>query len=166
MVVGPRLIRPSDIFSVWVTILNRDWSSIHVAVSLFNDNDEIASNEESLLPNIPTAVTLRVPPNAVNGSYKIYVRGILPDGDVLFYNQTPVLFRSKSISIFIQLDKPMYRHEQISKQFNFHLILISSSIFLVNFRCIPVYSDLRGYFSMMHAYIIVNATLIMITHCI
>ena len=28
--------------------------------------------------------------------------------------------------------------------------------FLVNFRCIPVYSDLRGYFSTVDVYIIVN----------
>ncbi|CAF4629055.1 unnamed protein product, partial [Rotaria magnacalcarata] len=46
MIVGPKLVRPSDIVSVWVTILNEQWAITNVAVSLFNQNDEIASNEE------------------------------------------------------------------------------------------------------------------------
>ena len=29
-------------------------------------------------------------------------------------------------------------------------------LFLVSFRCIPVYSDLRGYFSTINAYVIVS----------
>ncbi|CAF3596141.1 unnamed protein product [Rotaria sordida] len=137
MIVGPKLVRPSDIVSVWVTILNDQWPLTNVAVSLFNQNDEIAANEESLIPKIPTAIVFQVPQNAPNGSYRIYVRGTLPDGDVVFYNETNVIFHVKSISIFIQLDKPMYRHEK-----------------MVNFRCIPVYSDLRGYFSTVNVYII------------
>jgi CD109 antigen len=112
MIVGPRLIRPSDIVAVWVTILNDQWPLNHVAVSLFNQNDELASNEEKLLPRIPTAISFQVPQNAPNGSYKIYVRGTLPDGNIVFYNETNVIFHPKSLSIFIQLDKPMYRHDQ------------------------------------------------------
>ncbi|CAF3518149.1 unnamed protein product [Rotaria sp. Silwood1] len=137
MIVGPKLVRPSDIVSVWVTILNDQWTSTNVAVSLFNQNDEIASNEERLIPQIPTAIIFQVPQNAPNGSYTIYVRGTLPDGDVVFYNETNVIFHAKSLSIFIQLEKPMYRHDQ-----------------LVRFRCIPVYSDLRGYFSTVNVYVI------------
>ncbi|CAF1920706.1 unnamed protein product [Rotaria magnacalcarata] len=137
MIVGPKLVRPSDIVSVWVTILNEQWAITNVAVSLFNQNDEIASNEERLIPNIPTAIIFQVPQNAPNGSYTIYVRGTLPDGDVVFYNETNVIFHAKSLSIFIQLDKPMYKNDQE-----------------VHFRCIPVYSDLRGYFSTVNVYII------------
>jgi hypothetical protein len=112
MIVGPKLVRPSDIVSVWVTILNDQWLTTKVAVSLFNQNDEIASNEETLIPHAPTAIIFQVPQNAPNGSYKIYIRGTLPNGPVVFYNETSVTFRSKSLSIFIQLDKPMYRQEQ------------------------------------------------------
>ncbi|CAF0782034.1 unnamed protein product [Adineta steineri] len=137
MIVGPKIVRPSDIVSVWVTILNKDWSVTNVAVSLFNRNDEIAANEQSLIPEIPTAVVFQVPQSAPNGTYRIYIRGTLPNGHVVFYNETNVIFHPKSLSIFIQLEKPMYRHEQ-----------------LVKFRCIPVYSDLRGYFSTVDAYLI------------
>lgn len=112
MIVGPKLIRPSDMVSVWVTILNDEWSLTNVAVSLFNQHDEIASSEECLLPKIPTAIIFQVPQNAPNGSYKIYIRGTLPDGDVVFYNETNVIFHAKSLSIFIQLNKPMYKHEE------------------------------------------------------
>jgi len=118
MIVGPRLIRPSDIVSVWVTILNDQWSVTRVVVSLFNQFDELASNEENLIPHIPTAIIFQVPQNAPNGSYRIYIRGTLPDGDVVFYNETNVIFRSKSLSIFIQLDKPMYRHDQTGENKN------------------------------------------------
>ncbi|CAF1169204.1 unnamed protein product [Adineta ricciae] len=137
MIVGPKIVRPLDIVSVWVTILNKDWSAITVAVSLFNQNEEIAANEQRLIPEIPTAVEFQVPQNAPNGSYKIYVRGTLPNSHLVFYNETNVIFQMKSLSIFIQLEKPMYRHDQ-----------------RVRFRCIPVYSDLRGYFSTVDVYII------------
>ena len=112
MIVGPKIVRPSDIVSVWVTVLNNDWLSTKVVVSLFNQNDEVASNEERLMPQIPTAVVFQVPQNARNGSYRIYARGTLPDGHIAFYNETNVIFHAKSLSIFIQLDRPMYRHDQ------------------------------------------------------
>lgn len=159
MIVGPRSIRPSDIVSVWVTILNDQWPLTHVAVSLFNQNDELASSEEKLLPRIPTAISFQVPQNAPSGSYKIYVRGTLPDSDIVFYNETNVMFYPKSLSIFIQLDKPMYRHSQTGdpnddQSSDSHVSMFF--YFVVHFRCIPVYSDLRGYFSTVTAYIIVK----------
>lgn len=112
MIVGPKIVRPSDIVSVWVTILNKDWSMTNVAVSLSNQYDEVAANEQSLLPLIPTAIIFQVPQNAPNGSYKIYVRGTLFNGHSVFYNETSVIFHPKSLSIFIQLERPMYRHDQ------------------------------------------------------
>ena len=119
MIVGPKIVRPSDIVSVWVTILNDQWSITNVAVSLFNQNDEIASNEESLTPKIPTEIIFQVPQNAPSGSYSIYIRGTLPDGHTVFYNETNVTFYPKSLSIFIQLDKPMYRQGQIGQNKSF-----------------------------------------------
>lgn len=112
IIIGPKLVRCADTISVWVTILNRDWSKISVAVSLFNEQDEVASNEDVLIPRIPTGISFRVPENAPNGSYSIYVRGTLPNGDVVFYNETKVMLKLRYLSIFIQLDKPIYRHEQ------------------------------------------------------
>lgn len=116
MIVGPKIVRPSDIVSVWVTILNEQWSITKVAVSLFNQHDEIASNEESLIPHAPTAIIFQVPQNAPNGSYSIYIRGTLPNGHVVFYNETSVIYHAKSLSIFIQLDKPMYRQDQTGEK--------------------------------------------------
>ena len=112
IIVGPRLIRPSDIVSVWVTILNKQWPVTHVTVSLSNQFDELASNEEKLLSQVPTAISFQVPQYATNGTYKISIRGALPDGDIVFNNETIVSFQPKSLSIFIQLDRPMYRHDQ------------------------------------------------------
>ncbi len=83
---------------------------------MYNQNEEIASGEGSLIPKVPTEIVFQVPPNAPNGTYKIYIRGTLPDGDVVFYNETNVIFHSKSLSIFIQLDRPMYRHDQTGKR--------------------------------------------------
>jgi CD109 antigen len=119
IIVGPKLVRPSDIVSVWVTILNKDWLTTNVVVSLFNQNDELASGEGNLIPKVPTAIVFQVPQNAPNGSYTIYIRGTLLDGDVVFYNETNVIFHAKSLSIFIQLDKPMYRHEQTGENKRF-----------------------------------------------
>ncbi len=119
MIVGPKLVYPSDIVSVWVTILNDQWSTTRVVVSLFNQYDELASNEDSLIPHIPTALVFQVPQNAPNGSYRLYIRGTLPNGQVVFYNETNVMFRLKSLSIFIQLDKPMYRQDQTGENKRF-----------------------------------------------
>lgn len=95
-----------------MTILNKEWSVTRVAVSLFNQHDEIAASEESLIPQAPTPIIFQVPQNAANASYRIYIRGTLLNGDVVFYNETSVIFHPKSLSIFIQLDRPMYRHDQ------------------------------------------------------
>jgi hypothetical protein len=116
MIVGPKLIRPSDIVSVWVTILNNQWPVTHVTVTLFNQYEQLASNEEKLLPKIPTAISFQVPQNAPEGSYTITVRGMLPNDHVVFFNETNVTFDSQSLSIFIQLDRTMYRHEQTGEQ--------------------------------------------------
>lgn len=115
MIVGPRLIRPGDIVSVWVTILKDQYPLIDVSVSLSNLHEEVASSEEKLLPKVPTSISFQVPKNARNCSYKIAIRGTLPDDHVLFYNETSVLFQPKSLSIFVQIDKPMIRHGQTRK---------------------------------------------------
>lgn len=133
MIVGPKIIRPSDVVSVLVTILNEEWSLTRVAVSLFNQNDEIASNEESLIPNVPTPIIFQVPQNSPNGSYRIYIRGTLLNGQLVFYNETNVTFHPKSLSIFIKLDKPMYRHEQRGRRLK--LINIFENFFLFAVVC-------------------------------
>lgn len=127
-----------------------------VAVSLFNQHDEIAANEETLIPQAPTPIIFQVPQNAANASYRIYIRGTLLNGDVVFYNETSVIFHPKSLSIFVQLDRPMYRHDQTGDAKNLFEPQRNSLDVLVHFRCIPVYSDLRGYFSTMNVYVIVN----------
>ena len=140
MIVGPKLIRPADIVSVWVTILNDQWPLTHVAVSLFSKHDELASSEEKLLPRIPTAITFQVPHNARNSSYKMYIRRTLPDDHVVFYNETDVIFHPKSLSIFIQLDRPMYRHEQAGRTIDER----KRSIVIDTFSEFPLHSRVFG----------------------
>ena len=52
---------------------------------------------------------LQVPDNLHSGSYKLHVQGT---GGLHFQNETDLTFESKSISIFIQTDKAMYKPGQ------------------------------------------------------
>ncbi|XP_041346946.1 CD109 antigen-like [Gigantopelta aegis] len=70
-------------------------------------------------------ITLKIPANLKSGQYKLRATG---SGGLTFTDETTVQFNSKSVSLFIQTDKAMYKPGQT-----------------VHFRAFGIYPNLRLY---------------------
>jgi hypothetical protein len=137
IVVGPRVIRPAQIVSLSVTILRREWHSMLVKASISNDHVAIAVVEQTLMFSVPQTLEMNMPTNIRHGTYRLTIEGRLTSGERKFYNISELIFEQKAVAIFIQLDRPIFRHETV-----------------VQFRCIPIYPDLSGYFHTVDVYIL------------
>jgi hypothetical protein len=111
----PRVVRPAEKIRISCTIMNKLWTNLMVKALIFTDEQEIASGVQEFLPNVPNTIPLRMPNNIRQGNYRIRVEGKLPTGEMKFYNESAIIFQQKAVSIIIQLDRPDFRHESISK---------------------------------------------------
>ncbi|CAM4768224.1 unnamed protein product [Rotaria magnacalcarata] len=137
LILGPRIIRPAQIVSVSITILRNEWNSMVVKALISNNDMAISAAEDLIMVNVPHTLKMRIPNNIRNGTYRLTIEGKLLTGERKFYNISQLIFEQKAVSILIQLDRPVYRHETV-----------------VQFRCIPIYPDLSGYFHTVDAYIL------------
>lgn len=137
VILGPRVVRPAQIVSVSITILRKTWNPIKVKAFIANDDMTVAAVEELCVAHVPRTLQMRIPKNIRQGTYRVIVQGTLLTGEQKFYNVSELIFEQKAVSILIQLDRPIYRHETV-----------------VQFRCIPIYPDLSGYFHTVDAYIL------------
>ncbi|CAF4090363.1 unnamed protein product [Rotaria sp. Silwood2] len=137
IILGPRIIRPAQIVSISVTILRDEWNPMMVKALISNDDMAIANVEDIFMVNIPRTLQMHIPKNIRNGTYRLTIEGRLVTGEKKFYNMSQLIYEQKAVSILIQLDRPVYRHETV-----------------IQFRCIPIYPDLSGYFHTVDAYIL------------
>ncbi len=100
---------------VSVSIQNRLWDHIMVKALIFTDEQEIASGVQELKAGQPNHIAFTMPNNIRAGRYFLRVEGKLPTGEMKFSQVKAIEFQQKAVSIIIQLDRPDYRHEQISK---------------------------------------------------
>ncbi|KFM78457.1 hypothetical protein X975_17273, partial [Stegodyphus mimosarum] len=79
---------------------------------------------------IPETLLLKVPPTSLLGSYRLKVEGDVHGilGGRAFYNETDLHYSQRSMTIFIQTDKPIYMQGET-----------------VYFRAIPVTTDLKSF---------------------
>jgi hypothetical protein len=136
IIVAPRLVRPAQIVALSVTILRKSWDPMLVKAMISNDDLAVAVAEGSFMVGVPQTLEMLIPKNIRNGTYRLTVEGNLFTGERKFSNVSQLIFEQKAVSILIQLDRPIYRHETI-----------------VQFRCIPIYPDLRGHFHTVDVYI-------------
>jgi hypothetical protein len=137
IILGPRIVRPAQIVSISVTILRKEWSQLIVKALIATDDMAIASAEDIFMVNVPRSLEMRIPNNIRNSTYRLTVEGKLLTGERKFYKISQLIFEQKAVTILIQLDRPIYRHETV-----------------IQFRCIPIYPDLSGYFHTIDAYIL------------
>jgi len=137
IVLGPRTVRPAELVSLSVTILRFEWNPMKVKALISNDDVDVASAEDVFLVGVPRALEMRIPNNIRQGTYRLTLEGRLLSGELKFYNVSQLIFEQKAVSILIQLDRPIYRHETV-----------------VQFRCIPIYPDLSGYYYTIDVYIL------------
>ena len=137
MILAPRVIRPAQIISISVTILRKTWTSMVVKAMIANDHMAVVSAEDLFMINVPHTLKMNIPKNIAQGTYRLTIEGKSLTGERKFYNISQLIFEQKAVSILIQLDRPIYRQETV-----------------VQFRCIPIYPDLSGYFHTVDVYMI------------
>lgn len=137
IILGPRIVRPAQIVSLSITILRDEWSPMMVRALISNDDMAIANAEDLFRVNVPHTLKMSIPKNIRNGTYRLTIEGKLLTGERKFYNVSQLIYEQKAVSILIQLDRPIYRHEAV-----------------IQFRCIPIYPDLSGYFHTVDVYIL------------
>lgn len=137
VVIGPRTVRPAQIVALSVAIFRDEWNPMMVKALISNDDMDVAAAEDLFYVGVPRSLEMRIPYNVRGGTYRLTLEGKLLTGEQKFYNVSQLIFEQKAVSILIQLDRPVYRHETV-----------------VQFRCIPIYPDLSGYYHTVDVFIL------------
>lgn len=144
-IVSSRIIRPGQVYRVLVTIYRAN-TPINVRASLQRNGIELSSAVQLCKERIPETLLLRVPSNALPGSYKLWVEGNVNEflGGNAFHNETYLNFEQRSMTIFISTDRPVYMQGQV-----------------VRFRTMPITTDLKAFADAIDIYMIDPAGIIM-----
>lgn len=137
-VLASRIVRPGQVYRVSVTIY-KSTSPIYVRASLQRNGVELSSAVQTCKERIPEVLLLRVPANAIAGTYKLWVEGNVNKffGGTAFHNETVLHFEQRSMTIFVTTDKPVYMQGQV-----------------VKFRAMPITTDLRAFADAIDIYMI------------
>lgn len=137
-IVASRMVRPGQVYRVAVQVLSTP-IPISVRASVARDGVEISGDAKEVKEGIPETLLMRVPTTSVPGNYKLRIEGIYSQaqGGIAFINETRLTFSQRSMTIFVQTDKPTYMQDET-----------------VNFRIIPITTALRGFDNAIDVYMI------------
>ncbi|XP_034950028.1 CD109 antigen [Chelonus insularis] len=128
-IVASKMCRPGQVYRIAVNVL-RSNLPITVRASIQRNGVEMAADDKDIKEGVPENLMLKMPPTSIHGEYKLRVEGLYNGltGGQAFYNETKLMFSQKSMSIFIQMDKPVYMQGQ-----------------KVRFRAIPINTELKAF---------------------
>ncbi|XP_045452691.1 CD109 antigen [Melitaea cinxia] len=129
-IVASRMVRPGQIYKISANIL-RARLQMTIRASISCNGVEIADVIEKVKEGVPEVLNMRVPATTVPGDYKLRVEGLYlddPFGGRAFVNETQLIFSQRFMTIFIQMDKPVYMQTQT-----------------VKFRVIPINTELKAF---------------------
>lgn len=137
-IVASRMVRPGQVYRVSVQVLLSP-IPITVRASISRSGVEISGDTKEIKIGVPETMLMRVPPTSVPGDYKLRVEGVYSQalGGIAFINETRLTFSQRSMTIFIQTDKPVYMQGE-----------------RVKFRVIPITTELRGFDNAIDVYMI------------
>ncbi|CAO1404502.1 unnamed protein product [Diamesa hyperborea] len=133
------MVRPNQIYRVFVSVNIDSEDPITVRASISRDGVEMSSEAQLMKSGVPETLLMRVPPTTVPGEYKLRVEGQYEKafGGIAFINETKLTFSQRSMTIFIQTDKPVYKQGEN-----------------VRFRTIPITTDLKGFDNAVDVYML------------
>ncbi|GIZ00393.1 CD109 antigen [Caerostris extrusa] len=128
-VMASKMVRPGMVYRVTVSIFQTMFP-ITVRASIQRDGVELATALQEVKQNIPETLLLKVPTTSVPGAYNLRVEGNVNGvlGGTAFINETQLTFSQRSMTIFIQTDKPVYKQGQT-----------------VRFRALPITTGLKAF---------------------
>lgn len=137
-IVASRMVRPGQVYRVSVQILVSP-IPISVRASISRSGVEISGDTKEIKAGVPETLLMRVPTTSVPGDYKLRVEGVYSQalGGIAFINETRLTFSQRSMTIFVQTDKPVYMQGET-----------------VKFRAIPIQTTLRGFDNAIDVYMI------------
>ncbi|XP_013162940.1 PREDICTED: CD109 antigen [Papilio xuthus] len=138
-IVASRMVRPGQIYKISANIL-RARLQMTIRASISRNGVEIADVIEKVKEGVPETLNMRVPATSVGGDYKLRVEGLYlddPFGGRAFINETQLSFSNRFMTIFIQMDKPVYKQGQT-----------------VKFRIIPINTELKAFGRAIDVYIL------------
>lgn len=138
-VVASRMVRPNQIYRVFVSVFIENEDPITVRASISRDGVEMSSDSQIIKTGEPETLLMRVPPTTVPGEYKLRVEGKYEKafGGIAFLNETRLTFSQRSMTIFVQTNKPVYKQGD-----------------LVQFRAIPITTELKGFDNAVDVYML------------
>ncbi|EDW64840.1 CD109 antigen [Drosophila virilis] len=137
-IVASRMVRPGLIYQVSVSILQAKYPiTVHASISC--DGVQISGDSKDVKEGVPETLLMRIPPTSVTGDYKLRVEGFYQDvfGGIAFLNETRLDFSQRSMTIFVQTDKPLYMQGET-----------------VRFRTIPITTELKGFDNAIDVYML------------
>lgn len=137
-IVASRMVRPGLIYQVAVNILQAQYpTTVHASISC--DGVQISGESKEVKEGVPETLLMRVPATSVGGEYKLRVEGFYNNvfGGLAFLNETRLTFSQRSMTIFIQTDKPLYMQGET-----------------VRFRTIPITTELKGFDNAVDVYML------------
>lgn len=137
-IVASRMVRPGLIYQVALNVLHAAYP-ITVHASISKDGVEISGDFKDVKEGVPETILMRIPPTSVYGNYKLRVEGLYNHvlGGIAFLNETELVFSQRSMTIFIQTDKPLYKQGE-----------------RVNIRAIPITTELKGFDNAIDVYML------------
>ncbi|XP_053614245.1 CD109 antigen [Plodia interpunctella] len=129
-IVASKIVRPGQIYKISASILKARLQ-MTIRASISRDGVEIADILQRVKEGVPEILNMRIPVNSVPGDYKLRVEGLYMDtpfGGRAFHNETQLVFSRRFMTIFIQMDKPVYMQGQT-----------------VRFRAIPINTELKAF---------------------
>ncbi|KAK7573777.1 hypothetical protein V9T40_010968 [Parthenolecanium corni] len=137
-VVASRTVRPGQIYKVAATAYSMK-HQINVRASIQCNGVEITSDSRFVKKGITEVLLMRIPTTSVKGRYRLKVEGLYDriSGGIAFLNETDLTFSQRSMTVFIQTDKPIYMQGE-----------------KVRFRAIPITTELLAFDGIIDVYML------------
>ncbi|XP_054709212.1 CD109 antigen-like [Uloborus diversus] len=129
-ITASKTVRPGQVYSIYATVYKSTYP-ISVRASIHRNGVELVSALQECQSSVPETLMLKIPPTSLFGSYKLRIEGDIHGvlvGGTAFYNESELVYSQRSMTIFIQTDKPIYTQGET-----------------IYFRAIPVTTDLKAF---------------------